>query len=133
MGGRAFATRSRSPVVPIRQLVPIGLRVSCWVQLVGALGRVEMYLGIIILLNTYSAFFAAIGGRDRVDAGRMTLPFWEASPHIDPGMPSLLLGTVGSDFGWIQMYSECIILIKTASTICLVIGWREGMDANGAH
>jgi hypothetical protein len=110
--------------------VQIGLGVSCWVQLVGALGRVKMYLGLIILLNTYSALFAAIGGRDR--AG-MTLPFWEASPHIDPGMPSLLLGTVGSDFGWIQMYSECIILIKTASTIRLVIGWQEGMDANGAH
>ena len=106
--------------------MPIGLRVSCWVQLVGALGRVEMYLGLIILLNTYSALFAAIGGRDRVDAGRMTLPFWEASPHIDPGMPSLLLGTVGSDFVWIQMYSECIILIKLLLLFAWSLGGRKG-------
>jgi hypothetical protein len=115
--------------------VPIGLGVSCWAQLVGVLGRVIMYLGFIILLNTYSALFAAIGARDGMDAGGthwMTRPFWEASPDIDPGMPSLL-GTFGSDFGWIQMYSDCIILIKTSSTVRLVIGWQEGVDANGAH
>jgi hypothetical protein len=35
----------------------------------GVLDGVNMYLGSIILIKTYSALFTAIGGRDGMDAG----------------------------------------------------------------
>ena len=41
----------------------------CWAQLVGVLGQVKMYLGLIVLIKTYSPLFAAIGGWDGMDAG----------------------------------------------------------------
>ena len=49
--------------------MPLGALPRCWAHLVGVLGRVNLYLEPITLINTYLALFTAIGGRDRMDGG----------------------------------------------------------------
>jgi hypothetical protein len=48
--------------------VPVELEFGFWGRLGGVLDGVNMYFRSIILMKTHSALFAAIGGRDGMDA-----------------------------------------------------------------
>jgi hypothetical protein len=66
--GERLRTCSRSRAFQIRQAVPVGLGFSFWAHLWAVLVGVKMYLGLITLIETYSTFYMAIGGREGVDA-----------------------------------------------------------------
>ena len=65
----------------------------------GVLGQVNLYLGLITLINTYLALFAAIGGQDGVDAGRTHWMTHSNYRTCHQTCLSGLFGTFGGCFG----------------------------------